>query len=132
MVVNMSDVNVVLALYRAIESGMPLEAARFTEDAETIERPNLLKPTGARSPLSRMIADSQRGAGLLARQHYDVHSAIDAGGLVITRLTWTGTVASAVGPFAAGQELVAHIAQFVEVVEGRIRRIETYDCYEPF
>jgi hypothetical protein len=28
--------------------------------------------------------------------------------------------------------LTAHIAQFVETSGDRIRRIATYDCYEPF
>ena len=37
-----------------------------------------------------------------------------------------------VGLFRAGQELVAHIAQFVRVRDGRVASIETYDCYEPF
>jgi hypothetical protein len=32
----------------------------------------------------------------------------------------------------AGQQLRAHIAQFVSTRDGRISKIETYDCYEPF
>jgi len=40
-------------------------------------------------------------------------------------------VGEAVGPFAAGQELVAHIAQWLEVRDGRVARLESWDCYEP-
>ena len=34
--------------------------------------------------------------------------------------------------FTAGQQLVAHIAAFATIADGRIARFETYDCYEPF
>ena len=122
----------VRGLYRAIESGSPLSAEHFTPDAETIERPNLIKPNGARSPLATMLANSAAGGGLLSRQHYAIESIIEFGDLVIVRLTWTGTVGSAVGPFREGHELTAHIAQFVTLQDGLISRIETYDCYEPF
>jgi ketosteroid isomerase-like protein len=43
-----------------------------------------------------------------------------------------GIAASDAGPFRAGQELTAYIAQFVMVRDRRIVEIETYDCYEPF
>lgn len=122
----------VLALYRAIESGSPLNRARFTDDAETIERPNLIKPRGARSPLADMIENSVAGSGLLSSQRYDVASLIEIDDLVIARLTWTGVIARTVGPFRDGQQLTAHIAQFVTVRDGLISRIETFDCYEPF
>ena len=36
------------------------------------------------------------------------------------------------GPFTAGQEIVAHIAAFATIADGRIAGFETYDCYEPF
>ncbi|PWN02933.1 hypothetical protein DJ010_11140 [Nocardioides silvaticus] len=61
-----------------------------------------------------------------------MHSIHELGDLVAVRLTWTGTVAQDAGPFGAGQELTAHIAQFVRVDGGLITEIETYDCYEPF
>lgn len=48
------------------------------------------------------------------------------------RSTWTGEIATDAGPFRAGQQLTAHVAQFIDVRDGRIASIETYDCYEPF
>lgn len=127
-----SNADRVRDLYSAIESGAPLSPEHFTPDAETIERPNLIKPDGAHSPLATMLSNSAAGAGLLARQHYAVESLIEIGDLVIARLTWTGTVARAVGPFRDDHELTAHIAQFITFRDGLISRIETYDCYEPF
>jgi ketosteroid isomerase-like protein len=122
------------ALYAAIEAGRHGEELRsfFTEEAETIEHPNLIKPSGARSSLTGMLASSTAGAALLARQKYELHSVVESGDTAIARLTWMGVIARDVGPFRKGQVLTAHIAQFVETRDGRIASIETFDCYEPF
>ena len=121
------------ALNRAIEAGAhgSALAAHFTADAVTVEHPNLIAPTGGVRDLPEMLEASERGAALLTSQEYDIHSLHEVEDLVIARLTWTGVVAVDAGPLAAGQRLVAHIAQFVTVREGRIARIETFDCYEP-
>ncbi|WP_394613348.1 nuclear transport factor 2 family protein [Lentzea sp. JNUCC 0626] len=123
----MNPVDLATSLHRALEAGESGSALRrhFTADAVTVERPNLIKPHGARSPLEEMLANSKKGAGLLASQKYDVHSALTAGSTAILRLTWTGVLRD-------GRELVAHIAQFVDTRDGLISSIETYDCYEPF
>jgi ketosteroid isomerase-like protein len=122
------------ALHQALMAGRHGEDIRhlFTEDAVTIEHPNALLPRGGRKRLEEMLAGSTSGASLLTRQEYEVHQAVETDDEVVLRLTWTGHVRNAVGPFAAGQELRAHIVQFIRVHEGRIREIETYDCYEPF
>jgi ketosteroid isomerase-like protein len=52
--------------------------------------------------------------------------------LAILRIHWTATIARDAGPFKAGQQLSAYIAQFISTRDGRIASIETYDCYEPF
>jgi ketosteroid isomerase-like protein len=36
------------------------------------------------------------------------------------------------GPFRRGQQLIAQVAAFATITDGRISRFETYDCYEPF
>lgn len=122
------------ALHRALEAGKTGDELRtlFTEDAKTTEHPNLVKPRGAVSTLAQMLTNSEAGAKLLAKQSYEVKHEIEQGNLVICRLTWTGVLAKTVGPFQEGQILRAHIAQFIEVRDGRIASIETFDCYEPF
>lgn len=122
-----------LALHRAIERGTHGSALAhlFTDDVVTVEHPNLIAPAGGVHDLQQMLDGSERGAALLSSQQYDVHSLQEVGDLVVARLTWTGTVAVDAGPLTAGQTLVAHIAQFITVREGRIARIETFDCYEP-
>lgn len=125
---------VVRAFYAAVESGHAGPALRehFTDDARTVEHPNLVVPAGRVSDLAAMQAASAAGAELLASQRYDVRSVVEHGDLAVARLRWTGVVARDAGPFRAGQELTAHVAQFVRVVDGRIAEVETYDCYEPF
>jgi ketosteroid isomerase-like protein len=122
------------ALHRALEAGKSGSELRslFTDDAKTIEHPNLIKPAGAVTTLERMLVASEAGAQLLAQQVYDVHHEQESGNLAICRLTWTGVIRRDVGPFREGQVLKAHIAQFIETREGRIASIETFDCYEPF
>jgi hypothetical protein len=129
-----SPISVARALHAALESGHHGEALRvlFTDDARTREHPNLIKPRGGETELAQMLAASSAGAGLLAKQSYDVHSALEVGPLAILRLTWTGVVARDMGPFRAGQVLTAKIAQFIETRDGRVASIDTYDCYEPF
>lgn len=129
-----SAVEVAHALHQALEAGQHGAQLKglFTEDAFTIEHPNPIRPRGGRSDLQKMLAASEAGAGLLREQRYQVHSALDHGDLAIFRLTWTGVIAKDAGPFRAGQVLTAQIAQFIQVRDGRIASIETYDCYPPF
>jgi ketosteroid isomerase-like protein len=128
-------VDAVRSLHRAMERGVHGEELRpfFTPDAVTVEHPNAIAPAGGTHDLATMVEMSERGHGLLASQTYDEVAAEAVGDdLAVIRLRWAGTVAADLGPFRAGQQLVAHIAQFVTVVDGRISRLETYDCYEPF
>ncbi|MGJ6968303.1 nuclear transport factor 2 family protein [Streptosporangium sp. G11] len=122
-----------LALHRAIEDGEhgAALARYFTDDATTLEHPNLITPAGGEYDLAAILQGSERGAALLASQQYDVQDIQGLGDVAIARLTWTGTVAADAGSLTAGQQLVAHIAQFATVRDGRISRIETFDCYEP-
>ena len=126
-------VQVARALYAALESGRhgaDLEPL-FAPDATTTEHPNAISPRGRVVGLADILTGSTAGASLLARQRYEVRDAFAVGDLAVLRLTWTAVIAADAGPFRAGQELTAHIAQFVRVRDGRIASIETYDCYEP-
>lgn len=130
----MTTLEIAAALRGALERGEHGDAlaAYWTDDATVREYPNRIKPNGSTHGIAQLIADSARGATLLARQHYDVFEEHEVGDLAIVRLTWTGVVAADLGPFTAGQELTAHIAQFIRVRDGKIAELATYDCYEPF
>jgi ketosteroid isomerase-like protein len=129
-----SPTEIARALYDALEGGTlgeELAAELFTDDARTIEHPNLLKPNGAVSHRAEMVVRASTGSAILASQRYEVHEAIESRDAVAVRLTWTGTMAKDVGPLRSGQVLKAHVAQFFTLRAGRIATIETYDCYQP-
>ena len=67
-----------------------------------------------------MLANSTAGAGLLARQRYEVLSIFESDGVVAARLTWTGVIAHDTGPFTSGQRHRAH--RPVHSREGRANR----------
>jgi ketosteroid isomerase-like protein len=121
-------------LHQALEAGQSGEALRplFTDDAQIVEHPNAIKPRGATATLAQILANSEQGSKLLARQTYDVKDAFELGTLAVCRLTWTGVIARDLGPFREGQVLTAQIAQFIETRDDRIRSVETFDCYEPW
>ena len=130
----MTALETITRIHRALESGTKGADlhAYWADDVVTTEYPNLIVPNEGTHDLAEMTAGSERGAGLLASQTYDVFEAHDLGDLAIVRLTWTGVVARAVGPFEEGKVLTAHIAQFVRTKDDKVVSIATYDCYEPF
>ncbi|WP_291378582.1 nuclear transport factor 2 family protein [Demequina sp.] len=131
---NHSPLAVVRELHRALEDNRSGESLRslFHADATVVEHPNALKPNGDIVDVEQLIAASSAGAEMLSSQTYHELSAIAEGDSAALRVRWNGVVAAEVGPFVLGQELTAHVAQFATVVDGRIARLETYDCYTPF
>jgi ketosteroid isomerase-like protein len=129
-----SAMEVVEGLHKFLERGLHGDALGefFTPNAVLVEYPNLVTPKGATRNPSEAAAGSKSGAELLAWQRYELRDAFQQGDTVIARVTWTAEIARDRGPFRAGQRLTAHLAQFITVREGRITRLETYDCYEPF
>lgn len=129
-----SPSEVLQAFYDAIQNGQHGAALRpfLTEDVELIEHPNQLRPKGARMDLQAILEGSSRGASLLAWQRYDVRSTLTSEDRAAVQTAWHAEIALDLGPFRAGQQLRAQLAQFVTCREGRIARLETYDCYEPW
>jgi ketosteroid isomerase-like protein len=101
------------------------------EHLRVVEHPNAVTPRGAARDLDGTLAGFRAGKALLRDQAFEVHEALAAGDRVAVRATWRGTVGVAAGPFAAGQQLVAHVAALLTVRGGRIVDHETFDCYEP-
>jgi ketosteroid isomerase-like protein len=126
----------VARLYLAVvaDHDAPVDAlaALIDEHAEFVEHPNRLVPAGRRRDRAATLEAFAAGKGLLARQELAVHELVSSGETVAARLTWRGLLAIDAGPLPAGTELAAEIAQFITVRDGRIARLETFDCYEPF
>ena len=104
----------------------PALAALLHPEARISELPNAINRDGTERDAAAAREAFARGRGLLASQSYDVHEVIESGDTIAARATWRGTLA------ASGQELVAHIATFTQVRDGKVFRHATYDCYEAF
>ena len=118
----------------AIEAGAVGEelAAFYTPDAEQIEFPNRLVPSGARRDLAALLDGAVRGQKILRAQRYEVAAAYADGDVVVLEVIWVGTLAADVGSIRAGGEMRAHFCVVLEITEGRIVRQRNYDCFDPF
>jgi hypothetical protein len=122
-------------LYQALSAGVTGDGLTrfFSPDAEQVEYPSAVRPTGSRRPLAEMLAASERGAGLLSAQTFEVLAYLEQGSAAAVQLTWRATLAGPMGKAPFGGELVAHVGAFYEFADdGRIARQSSYDCYEPF
>ncbi|MEU1973589.1 nuclear transport factor 2 family protein [Microbacterium sp. NPDC019599] len=93
-------------------------------DAVFIERPNPISPNGHVRTLDETVAGFEAGKSRLTAQSIEIHEVLVAGERAAVRSTWRGTIGAT--------EIVAHMAGFVTVRDGRIAAHETFDCYEPF
>ncbi|MFS0795539.1 nuclear transport factor 2 family protein [Microbacterium sp. 1P10AE] len=101
-------------------------------DVSVVEHPNALVRSGARRDLAQTLEGFHRGKAILRAQTFDVHDVLVQGDRAAVRATWTGVIAHDVGPFRAGQALIAHVAAMLVVRDGLVVEHETFDCYEPF
>lgn len=106
--------------------------AFYAPDVVQEEFPNRFVPTGARRDLAALRAAAERGQAVLSGQRYHVRAAYAVDETVILEVLWVGILAIAVGTLAAGQEMRAHFAVFLEFRDGKIVRQRNYDCFEPF
>jgi ketosteroid isomerase-like protein len=104
----------------------------FAAEVEQIEYPNRFVPEGATRDLAALKAAAERGRRAISGQRYEVIAAYAVRDTVILEVLWVGTLAVPVGSLAAGDEMRAHFAVFLEFREGRIVRQRNYDCFEPF
>lgn len=102
----------------------------FHPDAEQVEYPSLVRPSGHTRPLAEMLGAADIGAQMIQNQHYDVHTVISQGDQVAVQLTWTATAAVNLGTIPQGTDLVAHVAAFYVFRDGLVLRQSSYDCYE--
>jgi ketosteroid isomerase-like protein len=96
------------------------------------EFPNRLTPQGARRDREAMIRGVERGRQLLTAQRFEFHNVLTVGDQVALEVTWTGTLAVALGTMPPGAEMRARFATFLEFRDGRIVAQRNYDCFEPW
>jgi len=121
--------------YIAVVSDLAAEPAALEAlvhpEARFVEHPNLIAPTGRWRDAPAAHAAREHSRSLLSGHRFDVHEHIVAGDRVVTRATWTGTLAIDAGPLPAGSELSAECCMVFTVRDGQILRQENYDCYTP-
>jgi ketosteroid isomerase-like protein len=104
----------------------------FAPDVVQEEFPNRLLPNGARRDLAGLREGAERGRAVLRSQRYEVKAAYADGDVVILEVLWVGTLKIPIGSLAAGQEMRAHFAVFLEFRDELIYRQRNYDCFEPY
>jgi ketosteroid isomerase-like protein len=95
------------------------------------ERPNAINPSGTVRDRDAVVAGFVAGKALLAAQAIEILELVVSGDRVAVRAIWRGTVGDGAAGLPAGAQLIAHIAAWLTVVDGRIREHETFDCYDP-
>ena len=89
------------------------------------EMPNPIAPTGAVRDLAQTTEGFLAGKRRLAAQRIDIDEILVVpDDRAVVRSTWRGRVGET--------DVVAHMAGFLRVRDGRIVEHVTYDCYEPF
>jgi ketosteroid isomerase-like protein len=93
-------------------------------DAVFHELPNPISPAGATRDLEATRAGFAAGKERLSAQRIDIDEILVFGDRAVVRSRWEGEIGTT--------SIVAHMAGFVRVRDGRIVEHITYDCYEPF
>lgn len=107
-------------------------AAYFDPEVVQEEFPNRLVPAGARRDLAALLDGAARGKALMAAQRYELRDAIFQGDRAALEVAWTGTLAIPVGTLAAGDQMHARFAVFLEFRGDRIIAQRNYDCFDPW
>jgi ketosteroid isomerase-like protein len=129
-----SNVDVVRKYLAAIESGAtgPALAAFFTDDAVAEELPNRLVPNGARRDLKAILAAAEAGQRVLESQRYEIRSVLATANRIALEVRWVGILAVPLAGIAAGGEMRAQFAMFLELRDGKIAVQRNYDCFDPW
>ncbi len=126
--------DIVRRYLEAIERGAVGDelAAFYTADVVQEELPSRMAPRGARRDLAAILKGAEQGQALLSSQRFETLSAVASADRVALEARWTGTLAVPLGTLAAGAQMTAHLAIFIEFRGDRIAAQRNYDCYEPW
>jgi len=118
---------------KAIEEGdLEFVVALFTPDAVVKQLPNRIYPNGSSAGVAQIAAAFEKGRKLFSRQTYAITSEASNGDTVVLEVLWTGQLAIPFGSIAAGGEMRAHSAMFMEFRDGNIVAQRNYDCFDPW
>lgn len=129
-----SNVEIARRFVAAVERSCSRDelASFMSDDVEQHELPNRLFPEGVRRDLATLLTSSEKGAKVLRSQTYDIVNIFGAGSHVAIEMKWKGVLAVPLGKLVPGDALTGQFAFFIEIEDGKIRRMRNYDCYDPF
>lgn len=119
------------ALLNQLEPDLAALDALLGSTLRQIEHPNALAPRGLSRGRDQLLADQQGGEEILADQSFEILGVLVSGSRAAVRGVWSGTLRDAAGPLPAGTRLVAQVAAFLKVRDGRVVEHEIFECYEP-
>jgi ketosteroid isomerase-like protein len=118
---------------KAIEDGdAAFVVSLFSPDAFIEQLPNRIYPQGIRSSVSRIAEAFEKGRKLFSRQSYKITSEVVNENAVALEVVWSGTLSLPFGTIAAGGEMRAYSAMFMQFQDGKIVLQRNYDCFEPW
>ena len=120
--------------FAAIERGATGDelAAFFTPDVIQEEFPNRLTLNGMRRDLAAILEGAVRGQAVLRSQRFETLDSVGTDERLALEVQWTGVLAVPVATLAAGAEMRARFAVFLDLRDGRIARQRNYDCFDPW
>lgn len=98
----------------------------YAPDCEWFEMPTPMHPGGRQGGPAAIRAAVAENAGFLRDRRVELHDVIADGNRAAMRYTWSALVAADGLPVAAGERVVAEVAAFVQVRNGRIEEIREY------
>jgi predicted ester cyclase len=118
----------------ALESFASPDALRefFTPDVIQHEFPNRLFASGREHDLAAMMTAAEKGPTLLARQKYVLKKVVAENDELAAEIEWSGVLKVGLGAVAAGTTMRAALGMFFTFRDGKIARVQNYDCYYPF
>ncbi|MBB6403040.1 nuclear transport factor 2 family protein [Arthrobacter sp. AZCC_0090] len=121
----------VLGLIRAVESGGGSESVRpyLADDFKLTEWPHVLSPTGAIRDFRETLSGAEQSRTVVRDQHFDIVRSTSEGGRVVLEMNWSATLLLDLPHWNAGETIRARSTAVFEVVDGKIRSQDSYDCY---
>src|SRR5262249_35245702 len=104
----------------------------FASDFVQIEFPNRLNPNGGKSDLQTMRTRFGQGKKVITQQSYAIQNIVESENTIALEVLWTATIAIPLGTLAAGSQMTAHFAVFLDFRDGKIIAQRNYDCFEPW
>ena len=104
----------------------------YHDEVEQTEYPNALVKNTVLRDKAALLEAAERGKNVITKETYEIVSLNAVDNTVMLECIWKGTLAIPLGQLKAGEQLIAHFAQFYTLKDGKIFRQKNYDCFEPF